>query len=168
MSAGSEILVQISDHRLKVAEVPIRVRYDLEGTSSENPVAHGFGVLQNLAKLIIVRRPLPLFGIPGFLFAGIGIGALAYYSYNYSHIGEFYNLAATGTSYMLIMGLALMAAGIFLSYRPTIVNNNPSGASRSSNNCQISKRPATSKSIFNRQDETKRKSRMYPFSRRYK
>ncbi|HOB39384.1 MAG TPA: glycosyltransferase family 2 protein, partial [Methanomassiliicoccaceae archaeon] len=91
MSAGSEILVQISDHRLKVAEVPIRVRYDLEGTSSENPVAHGFGVLQNLAKLIIVRRPLPLFGIPGFLFAGIGIGALAYYSYNYSHIGEFYN-----------------------------------------------------------------------------
>jgi len=30
-SAGSEILVQASDHHLKVAEVPIRVRYDIEG-----------------------------------------------------------------------------------------------------------------------------------------
>ncbi|HQE50331.1 MAG TPA: glycosyltransferase family 2 protein, partial [Fervidobacterium sp.] len=33
MSAGSEILIKISDNNFRVAEVPIRVRYDLEGTS---------------------------------------------------------------------------------------------------------------------------------------
>jgi len=65
MSAGSEILIQISDHRLKVAEVPIRVRYDIEGTSSENPVSHGVGVLMNIVRLISLRRPLVFFGIPG-------------------------------------------------------------------------------------------------------
>jgi len=37
MSAGSEILIQISDHRLKVAEVPIRVRYDIEGDLEREP-----------------------------------------------------------------------------------------------------------------------------------
>ncbi|PKG31458.1 glycosyltransferase family 2 protein, partial [Methanoregula sp.] len=32
MSAGSEILIQISDHNLRIAEVPINVRYDIEDT----------------------------------------------------------------------------------------------------------------------------------------
>jgi hypothetical protein len=31
------------DHRLKVAEVPIKVRYDIEGTRARNPVSHGVG-----------------------------------------------------------------------------------------------------------------------------
>lgn len=112
MSAGSEILVQISDHRLKVAEVPIRVRYDLEGTSSENPVAHGFGVLTKLAKLIYIRRPFALFGIPGIVFTGAGIGAQAYYASNYAHIGDFYNTAMIGSSSMLLFGLMLILTGI--------------------------------------------------------
>ena len=29
---------------LKVVEIPITVRYDISGTSSKNPVSHGFGV----------------------------------------------------------------------------------------------------------------------------
>ena len=40
MGAGSEILTQVKDCNLnlKVVEIPITVRYDIDGTSSENPV----------------------------------------------------------------------------------------------------------------------------------
>jgi hypothetical protein len=31
---------------LDVVEIPIDVRYDTFGTSSKNPVSHGFGVLR--------------------------------------------------------------------------------------------------------------------------
>ena len=46
MGAGSEILTQSKNYNLnlKVAEIPITVRYDISGgTSSKNPVSHGFG-----------------------------------------------------------------------------------------------------------------------------
>ena len=43
MGAGSEILTQSKNYNLKVMENPINVRYDIEGTSSKNPVSHGFG-----------------------------------------------------------------------------------------------------------------------------
>ena len=78
MSAGSEILIQISDHHLRVAEVPVRVRYDIAGTSSENPVSHGVGVLMNVVKLISLRRPLVFFGIPGVVLTALGIGVEIY------------------------------------------------------------------------------------------
>jgi glycosyltransferase involved in cell wall biosynthesis len=45
MGAGSEILTQSKNYNLKVAEIPITVRYDISGTSSKNPVSQGFGVL---------------------------------------------------------------------------------------------------------------------------
>ena len=47
MGAGSEILTQSKNYNLnlKVAEIPITVRYDIGGTLAKNPVSHGFGVL---------------------------------------------------------------------------------------------------------------------------
>ncbi|CAJ0600708.1 unnamed protein product [Cylicocyclus nassatus] len=38
MSAGSEILVQITEHKLPIGEIPIVVRYDLEGDTLESTV----------------------------------------------------------------------------------------------------------------------------------
>ena len=48
MSAGSEILIQISNKNLTLAEVPINVRYDLEDTSTQNPLSHGVSVLYHI------------------------------------------------------------------------------------------------------------------------
>ena len=45
MYEGSEILIQIKDKNLSIVEVPINVRYDIEDTSTQNPVAHGLLVL---------------------------------------------------------------------------------------------------------------------------
>ena len=63
MSAGSEILVQMSDHRLKVGEIPIEVRYDIDGTSSQNPIRHGVTVLMNVMGMLPLGMSPILFSI---------------------------------------------------------------------------------------------------------
>jgi hypothetical protein len=114
MSAGSEILIQAGDHHLQVAEVPIRVRYDIEGTSSENPVSHGIGVLMNIVRLISLRRPLVFFGIPGAFFTLAGIGAEIYTFSGTTRPGQFHYIVFTGGFSMLILGLLLATVGIIL------------------------------------------------------
>jgi len=74
MSAGSEILLQARDNRLKVEEVEIHCRYDVERASTENPVSHGVRVLLILLQDMEVRRPLYYFTLPGIALAALGIG----------------------------------------------------------------------------------------------
>ena len=73
MGAGSEILTQSKNYNLKVVEIPITVRYDLENTSSKNPWRHGFGVLGGLIRVISENRPLLFFGVAGMVFTIIGL-----------------------------------------------------------------------------------------------
>lgn len=73
MAAGSEILIQAAEKKLKIAEVPIIVRYDIENTSSKNPVFHGMDVLGNIISLISQKHPLVFFGVPGVILLIIGI-----------------------------------------------------------------------------------------------
>ena len=50
----SEMLVDASEAGLKIVEVPITVRYDLDG-STKDPITHGVGVLFNIAKDKVLR-----------------------------------------------------------------------------------------------------------------
>jgi len=74
MGAGSEILTQVKNYNLKLVEIPITVRYDISGTSSKNPVSHGFGVLLGLIRDFEYTHPLHVFGGIGIITLGIGIG----------------------------------------------------------------------------------------------
>jgi hypothetical protein len=94
--------------------VPIKVRYDIAGTSSENPVSHGVGVLMNIVRLISLRRPLVFFGIPGVLFTLAGLGAEIYTFSEYYRTGAFHYIVFTGGFSMLILGLLLGTVGIIL------------------------------------------------------
>jgi len=114
MSAGSEILIQAADAGLQIAEVPITVRYDIEGTSSENPVSHGVGVLMNIVRLISLRRPLVFFGIPGVLFTGIGLVAELYAFSEFYRAGQFHYIVFTGGIFSLMLGLLLATSGLIL------------------------------------------------------
>ena len=73
MGAGSEILIRASESNLKITEVPIKVRYDLKGTSSKNPIAHGFSVLNSIVGFISQKKPMVFFGGPGLIMLGIGV-----------------------------------------------------------------------------------------------
>jgi dolichol-phosphate mannosyltransferase len=84
MGAGSEILTQSKNYNLKMVEIPITVRYDIENTSSKNPWRHGFGVLGGLIRVISENKPLLFFGVAGAVFTIIGLifGAEVLYNAN--------------------------------------------------------------------------------------
>ena len=69
MSGGSAILIQMADQHMRIREVPVTVRYDLENTSSANPVLHGCSVLASLIGMILHRRPFIFIGLPGGIMA---------------------------------------------------------------------------------------------------
>ena len=50
----SEMLVDAAEAGLKIVEVPITVRYDLDG-STKDPITHGVGVLFNITKDKVFR-----------------------------------------------------------------------------------------------------------------
>lgn len=72
LAIESEMLADAAAAGLRIHEVEIGVRYDVDG-SSENPVAHGFRVLFNVLHDMQLRRPLIYFTIPGSLMVGAGI-----------------------------------------------------------------------------------------------
>ncbi len=74
MSAGSEILLQAKDNKLKVEEVEIHCSYDVERASTQNPVSHGVKVLLTLLQDMEIRRPLYYFTLPGMVLTTVGIG----------------------------------------------------------------------------------------------
>jgi glycosyltransferase involved in cell wall biosynthesis len=51
----SEMIADGADNNLKIVEVPITVRYDVENSSTKGPITHGFGVLFKIAIDKLVR-----------------------------------------------------------------------------------------------------------------
>lgn len=114
MSAGSEILVQMSDHQLKVGEIPIKVRYDIDGTSSQNPFRHGITVLMNVLRFVTIRRPVTAFGIPGLIILIIGV-FLAYQALLISvETGAWSPTITLVSMMMLMMGMLICSVAVIL------------------------------------------------------
>ncbi|WP_458454317.1 glycosyltransferase family 2 protein [Methanobrevibacter sp.] len=51
----SEMLADAAEHNLKILEIPITVRYDVENSSTKGPVTHGVGVLIKIVIDKIIR-----------------------------------------------------------------------------------------------------------------
>lgn len=72
MAIESEMLADAGHHGLRITEVEIGVRYDVDG-STENPIKHGFGVLMMVLKDIEFNRPLYYLTLPGSILGIIGL-----------------------------------------------------------------------------------------------
>lgn len=117
----SEMLSDAAEAKLKIVEVPITVRYDLNG-STENPVTHGVGVLLKIIKDMELRRPLIYFTLPGFIIFIIGIGSGIWFLNDYLS-GISINFGPTVIAIMLvIVGLFLMLNGILLDSMRKLIN----------------------------------------------
>ena len=116
MGAGSEILTQVKDRNLNVVEIPIDVRYDIEDTSSQNPVSHGLGVLVDLIKVFEYNRPLHVFGGLGIVTLGIGaiVGVWVVNIYNVS------GSLAFGPALLMIL---LFIIGTFATFTGIILHS---------------------------------------------
>jgi glycosyltransferase involved in cell wall biosynthesis len=72
LAIESEMLADAAAAGLRIKEVEIGVRYDVDG-SSEHPVAHGVRVLLKVLHDMELRRPLYYFTVPGLVMAGAGV-----------------------------------------------------------------------------------------------
>lgn len=131
-SIESEMLVDAAYAGLRIREVEIGVKYDLDG-STKNPITHGLGVLMRILNDIEYRRPLFYFTIPGAIFCIIGItlGLMFFGDYiaKSSNYAGFAPLAAHSllpTMMAIILTLAggfLALVGIILHSISRMINN---------------------------------------------
>lgn len=102
------------DSGLRIAEVPITCRYDIEHASKMGSVRHGFSVINTLLKIVEERRPLFFFGSVGFGLVISGVAMGLWVVEVYSSTGQF----AIGTSLigilLLIVGILSMFVGVML------------------------------------------------------
>ena len=108
MSAGSEILIRISENNFKVSEVPIIVRYDIEDTSTHNPIYHGFSVLSNILALINFKNPIIFVGIPASILIVVGLMVI----YLTVIIDESYTISK---NYLILISETLFLTGLLFS-----------------------------------------------------
>lgn len=71
MAIESEMLADAGKAGLRIKEVDIGVRYDVD-CSTEHPLRHGLGVLVKILKDMEFNRPLYYFTIPGIVMGGVG------------------------------------------------------------------------------------------------
>ena len=72
MAIESEMLADAGNARLRIKEVEIGVRYDVNG-STVNPIKHGFGVLLMVLKDIEFNKPIYCFTLPGIVLGMVGL-----------------------------------------------------------------------------------------------
>jgi len=73
LAIESEMLADAAKAGLRIKEVEIGVRYDVEG-SNEHPVKHGVKVLVRVLHDMELNKPLYYFTVPGMVFGITGMG----------------------------------------------------------------------------------------------
>ena len=115
MGVSTEILIKASNLELKVAEVPIKVHYDVD-TSTHNPVSHGTSVILSTIKFTSIHNPLKFYGIPGIIFLIIGLSFIAWTIQIYAVSQQIItNVSLIGIGCIGLGAVLLMSAVILFS-----------------------------------------------------
>lgn len=117
----SEMLVEAREKNLRVSEVPVPVRYDVEG-HTEGPFSHGFGIVDRLLNIIAVRHPLLFFGGAGLIIflAGFALGLYTLDIYNKTR--NFAIGYALLVITFLLVGALSMFVGVILNVLPKVLS----------------------------------------------
>lgn len=114
MAISAEILMQAKDNNLLVKEVPITIRYDVENSSTHNPISHGLSVLTKVFTFMSVRHPMLFYTLPGVAFLFISILFMGF------SLELFSNTRFVSTNMIMIslgssiVGVVLIATGVIL------------------------------------------------------
>jgi len=120
MGISLQILKIAAEQKMKITEVPITIKYDVEKPSKKNPLIHGAEVIMTLVKLVALERPLAYLGIPSVisLIAGIVLSAYLIWLFNQTRYFSIpIALAALGA---LFLGTILATSAITLYALTTI------------------------------------------------
>ena len=113
MAIESEMLADAGNANLRIKEVEIGVRYDVDG-STENPIIHGLMVLLKILKDMEFNKPLYYFTVPGIALGTVGI----YMGLNFLHAFYMEGSLNFGPTILMILltlvGTFMMFTGIML------------------------------------------------------
>ena len=108
----SDMLIEASENNLRIVEVEITVRYDVN-TTRANPVIQGLSVLLRVLELMRLNRPLIYYGIAGAIILFFGI--LIHLTVNASGLSTNIYLSAIGI-FVILMGIVLFLSGVMTDY----------------------------------------------------
>lgn len=113
-SVESEMQFLAKDHKLKVVEVPITIRY--VDKPKRNVLSHGLVVLNGILRLVAQHRPLLFFAVPGVftLLGGLLLGVWVVYNY------WLHENLAVGTALIVVI---LMLTGVFLLFTGIVLHS---------------------------------------------
>lgn len=109
----SEMLSEAAEAGLRIKEVEIDVRYDVDG-STEHPVTHGIHVFVKILQDMELNRPMWYFTFPGIIMAAIGLGMGLYFLDNFYHGRGLYFGPTLLMILLTMIGAFLTLTGIIL------------------------------------------------------
>lgn len=74
MGASTDIIYHAHRERYQIHEVGTTIRYDVEHSSTLNPLAHGYDLVRNIAYTLTVVHPFKTLGAVGSVLTSVGIG----------------------------------------------------------------------------------------------
>lgn len=114
MGVSTEILLRAKEKGLLIKEVPITINYDVQNSSTHNPLSHGMGVLYTVMQFISLRHPLAFYSLPGIVLLIVAAfymnNAMELYS-STKYISTNMILVSVGTA---VVGVVLFATGVIL------------------------------------------------------
>lgn len=113
LAIESEMLADAAQAGLRIKEVEIGVRYDVEG-STEHPISHGLRVLVKILHDMELRRPLFYFTLPGMVMAGIGVFMGLEFLRVFYHGGGLYYGPTILMVLLVLVGSFMALTGIIL------------------------------------------------------
>ena len=121
MGVSTEILIKANNIGLKIAEVPIKVRYSGD-TSTHDPVSHGTSVILSTIKFTSIHNPLKFYGIPGVIFLMIGLVFVGWTIQIYAESEQIItNVSLIGIG-CIVLGTVLLMTAVILFSIVTVVN----------------------------------------------
>ncbi len=113
MGVSAEILLEASRYSLRLKEVPIECKYDVDG-SSKGPVRHGLSVVGSVVRYLETEHALLTFGLPGLIAFLVGVLSGIGVASEYSTSGSVNVALALGSVLLVVGGLVLGSTGLIL------------------------------------------------------
>ncbi|RQW81452.1 MAG: glycosyltransferase family 2 protein [Methanothrix sp.] len=122
LAIESEMLADAANSDLRIKEVEIGVRYDVD-CSTEHPVKHGIQVLLKVLQDLELRKPLYYFTLPGILATTLGIGMGLELLRVFFHGGSLYIGPTLLMVLLTLLGCFLALTGIILHHISKLMIN---------------------------------------------
>lgn len=120
MAIESEMLTDAAKFGLRIKEVEIGVRYDVDG-SSMNPILQGIHVFTKMVQQIELERPLYYFALPGLILSSLGTWMGLGFLQDFYHGDSLYFLPILFMIMLILIGTSIFLAGIILHALSKIV-----------------------------------------------